>query len=159
MKFRRRTIEIYLLVFFVTIEAVGALYGGFSLISDPTGEKIKLQAGLLENTVFQDYLFPGVILFSLLGILPLFLVYALLFKPGWQFPDFLNIYPDYHWAWTYTLYTAIILIIWINIQMILLNIGSVIQGSTGLLGSIILILTLMPRVKRQYRVQSHRKKV
>ncbi len=159
MRFKNRTIEIYILALLVLTEAFGALYGGYSMIIDPTGEKLKFPAGMLDNTIFPDYLIPGIILFTLLGILPLFLAYSLLFKPDWHIFNFLNIYAGYHWAWTYTLYMSILLVLWINIQMILINIGSVIQGVTGLLGSFILILTLMPRVKRQYRVQIHRKKV
>jgi hypothetical protein len=158
MKLKNRTIESYLLVILMAFVATGALIGGFNLIADPSGEKISLPAGLLKNTIFPDYLIPGIFLFTFLGIFPLILSYALLFKPRWRFPDHLNIYPDYHWAWTYTLYTAIILIIWINMQMILLNIGSTIQGAFGLLGILILIITLMPRVKRQFREQVVRKR-
>jgi hypothetical protein len=158
MKLFNRTLDLYLLVLIVAFEAIGALYGGWGLIVDPTGKKIKLPPGMIENSMFQDYLIPGIILFTFLGVIPLFLAYSLLFKPKWRLIGFLNIYPGYHWAWTYTMYTAIILISWINIQVIILNFGSMIQGAFGLLGVTILILTLIPRVKRQYRLANHYKK-
>lgn len=158
MKPRIKGIDIYILVFLVAVEAIGALYGGINLMNDPSGESIKLPIGLLNGTIFPNFLIPGIILFLLLGFFPLFMVYPLLFKPRWRLINRLNIYPSYHWAWTYTLYTAIMLMIWINLQVMMIGTGSLIQGSFGMLGIIILILTLLPSVKRQYRLPNHKKK-
>jgi hypothetical protein len=155
MKPRSKTIEIYILVIAIAIISAGAIYGGVSLMNDPSGESIKLPIILLEGTIFSNYLVPGVILFLTLGFFPLFLIFPLIFKPRWPVIDKLNIYKSYHWAWTYTLYTAIMLIIWIDVQIIILRTGSVIQGISGLLGVFLLVLVLAPRVKRYYKIQTH----
>jgi hypothetical protein len=155
MKQRSKTVEIYILVVTVAFLAVGAIYGGVSLMNDPSGETIKLSEKLLEGTIFSNYLIPGVILFLSLGFFPLFLIFPLIFKPRWTVIDILNIYKSYHWSWTYTLYTAIILIIWIDVQIMVLKTGSIIQGIFGLLGVFILVLVLTPRVKRYYKIQTH----
>ncbi len=155
MKARNRTIGIYILILAVAFEALGALYGGFNLINDPSGERIRLPISFLEGSIFSSYLIPGIILFLLLGFFPFFLIFPLFFKPNWPLINGLNIYRSYHWAWTYTLYTAIILIIWINTEMMILGTGSIIQGFTGLLGVFILIVTLTPGVKRYYKLQIH----
>jgi len=158
MKPKSIRIEIYILVFLVGIEAVGALFGGYNLMKDPSGESIKLPLNLIGNTFFHNYLVPGIFLFFFLGLFPVSLVYPLLLKPKWKIANRLNIYSGYHWAWTYTLYTSIILITWINLQIMILGTGSIIQGVFGILGIIILILTLMPQVKRFYRVSNLRRK-
>lgn len=155
MKRKSKTAEIYILIIAMTIEALGALYGGISLINDPSGESIKLPITLLEGTSFSNYLIPGIILFLLLGFFPLFLIFPLIFKPNWPLINAFNIYKSYHWAWTYTLYTAIMLIIWINIQTMILGTGSMLQGAYGLFGVFILIFTLSPGVKRYYKLQNH----
>lgn len=155
MKPRRKTIEIYILIIAVTFEAIGALYGGINLMRDPSGESIKLPITMLEGTSFQNYMIPGIILFLLLGFFPLFLIFPLIFKPNWPLISKLNIYKGYHWAWTYTLYASIILISWINIQVMILKTGSAIQGAFGMLGVIMLILTLSPGVKRYYKLHRH----
>lgn len=155
MKQKINTVEIYILVLMVGFLAVGAIYGGVSLMNDPSGETIKLPEKLLEGTIFSNYLIPGIILFLSLGFFPLFLIFPLIFKPRWPVIDILNVYKSYHWAWTYTLYTSIMLIIWIDVQIIILKTGSVIQGTFGLLGVLILILALSPRVKRHYRLHAH----
>lgn len=155
MKARNKSIEIYILVVTLAFLAVGALYGGISLMNDPSGESINLPVTFLEGSIFPNYLIPGVILFLTLGFFPLFLIFPLLFKPKWPLIDKLNVYKSYHWAWTYTLYSAIILIIWIDVQILILKTGSLLQGTFGLLGVFILVLSLSPRVKRYYRLQNH----
>lgn len=158
MRTKNKTIEIYILILTVAFEAIGAIYGGINLINDPSGDSIKLPITLLEGTVFSNYLIPGIILFLLLGFFPLFLIFPLIFKPDWPIINSLNIYKSYHWAWTYTLYTSIILIIWIDVQIMILGTGSIIQGAYGLLGVFILIITLTPGARRYYRIHtsSHR---
>jgi hypothetical protein len=158
MKSKAKGIEVHILIFLVTIEAAGALFGGYSLIKDPSGEAIKLPLKLLNGTFFPDYLVPGIILFVMLGLFPLLLIYPLYFKPRWKFANKLNIYIGYHWAWTYTLYTSIILLIWINLQMMILGTGSMMQGATGMFGILILIVTLLPQVKNFYRINSNKKR-
>ena len=155
MKPRRKTIEIYILIIAVAFEAMGALYGGINLMRDPSGESIKLPITMLEGTSFQNYMIPGIILFLLLGFFPLFLIFPLIFKPNWPLISKLNIYKGYHWAWTYTLYASIILISWINIQVMILETGSAVQGAFGMLGVIMLVLTLSPGVKRYYKLHRY----
>ena len=155
MKTKSKTVIIYLLILIVAFEAVGAIYGGISLINDPSGAGLKMPVSFLDGTIFTSYLIPGIILFLLLGFFPLFLIFPLIFKPDWPIINKLNIYKHYHWAWTYTLYSAIMLIIWINVEMMILGTGSIIQGTFGLLGVLILILTLTPGVKRYYKHQNH----
>jgi hypothetical protein len=154
MKTKSKTVEIYILIVAVSIEAISAIYGGISLMNEPSGDSIQLPIIMLEGTIFSSYLVPGIILFLLLGFFPLFLIFPLIFKPDWPIINGLNIYKSYHWAWTYTLYTSIMLIIWINVQMIILGTGSLIQGYFGLFGVFMLIITLTPGCKRYYRIQT-----
>lgn len=158
MKAKSKSVEIYILILAVAFLSAGAIYGGMMLMNDPSGNSLKLPITLLERTIFPNYMIPGIILFLLLGFFPLFLIFPLIFKPRWPLINGLNIYKNYHWAWTYTLYTAIMLITWINIQTMILGTGSMIQGGVGLLGVFILIVCLMPVTRRYYRIQngSHR---
>lgn len=59
-----RVISILLLFF----NGVSALYGGWGLISNPSGEKMQMPLELLQHSPFKDYLIPGLILFTVLGI-------------------------------------------------------------------------------------------
>ncbi len=48
--------------------AAGALYGGWQLMTDPTGGKLGMSTGLLTQSPFTDFRWPGVILFILIGL-------------------------------------------------------------------------------------------
>ena len=65
-------------IFILAIVGSLALYGGWILMTDPTGDKFQFSLNLLENTPFTDYFIPGVILFVLMG---LFSLLVLIFSP------------------------------------------------------------------------------
>ena len=50
---------------------IGAIAGGLALIAGPHGEIIPLPLSLLAGSPFADYLVPGAILFTILGLGPL----------------------------------------------------------------------------------------
>jgi len=157
MKSKQKPFEVYLLIFFVSVQSLAAIYGGLNLLYDPTGISIRLPLLLLKGTIFPDFFIPGLLLFLLIGLFPLLLIFPLISKPKWRGFNGLNIYEGYHWVWTYTLYNSIILISWINIQLIILDHGALIHGVVGILGTIILILTLLPSVRSFYRNKPKRK--
>ena len=47
---------------------LGAIGGGLLLVIDPSGSKLGLPSGLLEGTLFPNYLIPGIFLFMVNGI-------------------------------------------------------------------------------------------
>lgn len=47
---------------------LGAVGGGFLLISDPSGEALGLPLNLLEGSLFHDFLIPGIFLLAVNGI-------------------------------------------------------------------------------------------
>lgn len=71
-----RIIAVLMLLF----NGIGALYGGMSLITDPTGDRLKLSGSFLEHTPFDSYLIPGIILFCVNGIFSFVALASVLFK-------------------------------------------------------------------------------
>lgn len=101
--------------------ALGAIGGGMVLMVSPGGEWIGIPLTELRNSPFNSFLIPGLILFSVLGIFPLMLIFALLRKPESRLADSINIFNDMHWSWTFSIYVAFTLIGWIQIQMVFLQ--------------------------------------
>ena len=58
----------------LAILCIGALYGSWMLITDPSGNKIRIPIELLSTTPFKDYLIPGVILLVTNGIFQVFII-------------------------------------------------------------------------------------
>ena len=67
----KKTFSIYLLIIFVLLEGISGLYGGIALIIDPSGGQIGLPSNWLEGSPFKNYLIPGIILLTVLGVFPL----------------------------------------------------------------------------------------
>jgi large-conductance mechanosensitive channel len=147
----KRPFALYVLVFLLFFQGVSALYGGISLIADPTGGLLKMEQGLLAGSIFTSYLIPGLILSLLLGIVPMILIYPLLARPHWKWARILNIYKNRYWAWTYSLYLGLGIIIWIDVQIYMIGYSQFIQTFIAFLGVLIVIFTLWPSVMKYFR--------
>ena len=145
-----RPLAFYFLMALLLFQAFSAIFGGAALVISPRGELLHMPLGMLENTPFKDYFVPGLILLFLLGVFPLFVSIVLWSKPEWAWAERLNIYTDRHWAWTFSLYLAIMLILWMDFQIMLVGGGHFLQSGYALLGVAILLLTLWPSVMRYF---------
>jgi hypothetical protein len=147
-----RPIFLYLLYAPLIFLGIGATAGGGMLILKPDGSLLGMDPQWLDHSPFNDYLIPGLLLFTMGGLLPLFSCVGLLLKPGWKWANTLNIYSNRHWAWTYSLYSGIIVITWITVQLIMTQYFwlQLVMIFTGLL---IIVLTLMPSVMKYYEFQ------
>ena len=135
--------------------ALGAIGGGLVLIISPTGELLGIPVSEFKNSPFTSYLIPGIILFSVLGLIPLLLIIALLKKPKSKIAEQINLFRDMHWSWTYSIYIAFALIGWIHIQLIFLQ-GSVYWLHTFYMvyAILIIIIALLPQVRYLYKKES-----
>ena len=98
-----RIIATILLLF----NAISALFGGWSLMTDPSGETLDMPIRFLEHSPFETFLVPGIILFVTNGLFSLlFAVMALL--------KFMN----YSWL---VIVQGFILVGWLTIQIIMIR--------------------------------------
>lgn len=147
----KRPIAFYPLCLIHLFLAVGALYGGGSLILSPDGSMLGMPAGSLSGSPFPNFLIPGIILFLFNGVFPLFILAGLIRKPQWPWAGFANLYRDRHWAWTYSLFSGIIVIIWIMVQLLYVQ-PFILQPIFIGVGLAILILTLTPGMMKYYEI-------
>ncbi|MEO6547307.1 MAG: hypothetical protein ABIN94_04885 [Ferruginibacter sp.] len=129
----------------------GAIFGGAVLIISPSGKLIGMPLSLLTPSPFHDFLIPGIILFLVLGISPVLLVVGLVKKPTSKLAEQFNFFDDLHWVWTYTIYIALILIFWIQIEMVLLSAVSWLHTFYMLLAAVIIFVALLPQVRNLYK--------
>lgn len=147
-----KPLGVYLLLFLLLFLAIGGIYGGMMLITDPSGQKIQFPPEVIARLPFPDYMIPGIILILGMSILPMLTIYGLWFLLPWKWPQFLNIYAEQHWSWTFALYSGIILAIWINVQILITGAIGQIQPFYGLYAVALIICSLLPRVMRYYRL-------
>lgn len=128
----------YLLLFLLAIQGLSGIYGGANLVLDPTGESVQLPLTYLGESPFADYFIPGIILLTILGIYPLFVIYH-----SWK-------RNRQAWFGSVTVGTALVIWILVEILMIGYQSGPPLQVIFGLLGVLIVAFTFLPSVKKYY---------
>ena len=139
------------LIFLLAFLGVGAAFGGSVLIISPSGKLFGMPLSMLENSPFSSFLIPGIILFLVLGLVPMLLVFALLKKPDYKWAEQLNFFNDMHWSWSFSIYVAIALITWIQIEMFYLQSVHWSHTFYMFLAVAILFIALLPQVRSLYK--------
>ncbi len=88
----------YLLFILRLVLAVNSLAGGFLFMLKPDGSLLQMDASWLSNSPFNTYFIPGLLLFVFIGILSMVTFLGLIVKFRSRLLNYLNIYPDKHWA-------------------------------------------------------------
>lgn len=142
-----RSIVLIILQFFL---ALGAIFGGGMLVIDPSGDLLGLPLSFLEQSPFSSYFIPGIILFFVLGIVPVWIGIGLIRKKNSIVANKLNVFSKLHWSWSFSLYSGFALIIWIFVQTYFLQAVQFVHLFYFALGVVIQIVTMLPSVQRKY---------
>ena len=141
-----------ILLILLSFLALSAIGGGGALIISPSGKLLGgLPLSILERSPFHNFLFPGIILFLVLGVFPGLLVFALLKKPASHLAERINFFKDMHWSWSFSIYQAFALIIWIQVETIFVQGVGWLQTFYMLLAIPIIFVALLPQVRNLYK--------
>lgn len=148
-----KKVYFYTLITLLILLGIGALAGGGAMIIDPSGQSIQMPLSLLENSLFKDFLIPGIVLFILFGLIPILLIKPLL-KGGFsRFFESINIFTDMQWPWSFVIYISFALIIWIQVQMEIIRDITWIHTLYTIWAIFMIGLALMPGVRSRLKKQ------
>lgn len=139
------------LIFLLGFLGIGALGGGGVLIISPTGKLIGMPLSMLDPSPFHNFLVPGILLFVVLGIFPGLLVLALIRRIQSPLAERFNFFWDMNWQWSFCIYLAFALIVWIQLEMVLLNAVHWLHTVYMFYAIAILIVALLPAVRSRYK--------
>ncbi len=133
---QKRPPGLYALVTAIVFQGLSGIAGGIGLVADPTGEALRIPADWLQGSPFRDYLVPGLVLLLVLGLLPLVAVYGLWTRQRWSRPAALAL--------------SVALIVWIGVEISVIGYHArpPLQLIYGSLGIVMLVLALLPSVRR-----------
>jgi hypothetical protein len=109
----------------LVFNGTGAVYGGYHLIVHPDGSSLQMSLAYLQHSPFNDYLLPGIILFSMNGILS-FVVLA-------------TLHSKYKYSAQLVVVQGAILLGWIIIQVVMLRMTYFLHYAMGSAGVLLLI--------------------
>ena len=144
----RRPFMLWPLVFFLLFLALGGLYGGLAMLTDPTGNSLQV-ADVLPLLPVPNYILPGIFLLVVMGLFPLLLSYALIARPNWPWVNSLFQWSKHYWAWTATIIFVAIIAIWLAVEGLLIGFFPI-TVITAVVGLLILLFTLVPGVRKFY---------
>jgi hypothetical protein len=122
-----RPASTWVLVALLTTIGVGALISGAIMFLAPDGHLMQWSTTQLAGTPFSNYLIPGIVLFTFVGVFPLFSAYGLLKRPRWIWPNAINHSKNMHWTWTASWAAGATMLIWIATETLLLGLISFLQ--------------------------------
>jgi len=148
-----RPLPVYVLQALLFFQAANAIAGGGALVVDPSGTLLKMPLEMLRYSPFHDFLIPGLVLLIVLGIIPLITFFGLVRRPVFVLAQRINIDRNQHWSHTFSFYTGVTLILWIDFQVMFLQNVHMLHLIFSLLGVAIVIVSQMPGVREYYRKQ------
>jgi hypothetical protein len=146
----KRPISIYLLVFLLIFLALGGLYGGISMLTDPSGRTL-LMDEVLPLLPVPNYLLPGLFLTTVMGLFPLLVTFGIIWYPDWEWAHSLSAWSKHYWAWTGSIALGSMLVIWLAIQGYMIGFRWPIQYVTLINGILILLAAMIPNIRRYFR--------
>lgn len=124
-----RTTAIILLI----INGVSGLAGGYGLTADPSGNRVKMPLELLAGSPFNNFLIPGLVLFTFIGVSSL--VVAYLTANHFKHSSLLLIYQ------------GITVWIWLIVELLIIKTLDPLQLVYGLIGLILILFGAMTKRK------------
>lgn len=130
----KRPAVLYALIAALVFQGLSGIGGGIGLVLDPSGEAVGLPIAWLEGSPFADYLIPGVVLFTVLGVPPLIIAYGL--------------WTGRRWSCTAGLAVGLALLVWLAVEIAVIGYQPTppLQVVYGIVGIMIVALALRPNV-------------
>ena len=157
MKFFGRPVPILLIIALEFILAILGFFSGISFLQDPSGGTHGMDTSILVTTPISDFTPVGLFFVVCYGILPSLAIYGLWKLPRWRWTDAFNKWTKKNWAWTATVLTGIILIVWIAVEVALIGspigLPRFLQVAMAGIGGILIALAMLPRVRTYAKSQ------
>ncbi len=158
-----RRLALWALIVSVLFLAFVGLHGGLSMLRDPSGASLGMDV-VLPRVPVRNYVWPGVFLVVVMGLLPLALAYGLLTRPAGRWAVAVARLSGHHWAWTGALVLGVVLLLWLAVQAWMIGFTWPIQFITAGNAVAIVVLASLPAVRRRFvtpgfdgeRTPSHR---
>jgi len=133
---QNRPFGFHVLVAVLVFQGLTGVIGGLELARDPSGATLRIPLQWLEGSPFADYLVPGLVLLTVLGLVPLLVAYGLWNRRPWSRAG--------------ALFVGLSLIAWLAVEIAVVGYVSEppFQLLYGIVAGLIVVLTCVPSAIR-----------
>ncbi len=129
----RRHGLVWLLLGFLVLQGIGGIFGGVAFVLAPDGDLLRIPTSYLEGTPFSDFLIPGLLLLTVLGVFPLVVAVGLWRRRPWA------------WFGAFAVGCGLVIFELVEYAMIGQDPQQLVWGS---IGGLIAVLCIAPSVQR-----------
>jgi hypothetical protein len=144
---RGRPFALYPLLLVIGVLSIAGLGGGWSMISDPTGEAMRADLTWLEGTPVSDFLLPGLFLFVAYGVFGAILIGGLWTRRSFGPLRTLDRRTGHHWAWWGTIAIGTVLVAWIVYELFVIPDIIWLQPALAAMGLAIVGFAMLPSIR------------
>ena len=148
-----RPIGVWILAGILGFIGIGGLVSGPQLIADPTGAAIGARVSWLEATPLSDWYLVGWFLIAFMGVVPATIAVGLLTRFPWRFAERVDPSRSEHWAWTATQVMGWGTLLWIGLQLTMIDLHGALQVVFIVLGVALVTMPRAPAVRRYLAVE------
>ena len=141
---RRRPTSVWALVVVLMFLGASAAGGGVAMLAGFTPPDRWLDRIPLVG----NWVVPGLVLAVGFGAGSLITAYGVLRRPAWFWPATMDRITGHHWSWSAALLLGCGQVVWILLELIFLPEGSALQVVYGVAGAALVLLSLLPPVRR-----------
>jgi hypothetical protein len=142
-----RPTEAWILAGILGFIGIGGLVTGPLLIADPTGAVIGARVSWLEATPLHDWAPVGWFLLVVMGVVPSVIALGVVTRFAWPLAERLDPSASEHWSWMAAQVMGGGLLVWIALQLVLIDLHGGPQPLFGVLGVALLVLARRPSVR------------
>jgi hypothetical protein len=124
------------------------------LIADPMGAAIGARVSWLEATPLRDWRPVGWFLVVVMGVVPGTIAVGLFTRFRWPLAERLDPSRNEHWSWAATQAMGIGLLVWIALQVAMIDLKGGPQPLFALLGAALIGLAWLPNVRRHLATEA-----
>jgi len=146
---RKRPVMVWPLVIVLVLLSMGGFSGAIPMLADPVSGGYLQFEELLPLLPVPNLILPGLFLLFVMGLFPLLLAYSLVARPNWGWMDKAFSWSKHYWAWAACLVLVAIIAIWLVYEGSLVG-WFPITYLTGLLGGLILLIAILPSVRKYF---------
>jgi hypothetical protein len=142
-----RPIGAWIVAGILLLIGIGGLVTGPQLIADPTGAVIGARVSWLEATPVHDWAPIGWFLLVVMGVVPSVIAVGVVTRFRWPLAERLDPSRSEHWSWVATQVMGYGLLVWIGLQLVLIDLHGGPQAMFVLLGVALVSLPWLRSVR------------
>jgi hypothetical protein len=134
---------------------VSGIFGGYLMLSNPTGTVLGMPVTYLERTPFSNWFIPGLWLVFIWGLGSFVALAGLWLRAELSAFALLTFWSHEHWSLGLSILLGLALVVWLTVQVFTLPLTTAIQYILYGLALVLIFTPMLPSMREYYRTNEN----